>query len=95
MDDYLVEHIAELQLANKGTRKVAFHNFLEELIGYLKDGLKKGEPIEIRGFGSFKKVLRKGKKGRKVKTGELVIFPDYFDIKLKVAKGFKKLLNDK
>jgi nucleoid DNA-binding protein len=39
--------------------------------------------------------VRKGKKGRKVKTGELVIFDDYFDIKLKIAKSFKKMLNDK
>ncbi len=43
----------------------------------------------------MKKVLRKGKKGRKVKTGELVIFPDYNDIKLKIAKGFKAMLNGK
>lgn len=94
-DDYLIENIAELQLVNKGTRKKAFHDLIEELIKYLKDGLKNDASIEIRGFGSLRKVLRKGKKGRKVKTGELVIFPDYYDVKLKIAKGFKAMLNDK
>ncbi len=93
MDNYLVENIAELQAVNKGTRKVVLHNMLEDLIKYIKEGLKNENPVEIRGFCSMKKVLRKGKKGRKVKTGELVIFDDYFDIKLKIAKGFKAMLN--
>jgi nucleoid DNA-binding protein len=93
-DDYLIENIAELQLVNKGTRKKAFHDLIEELINYLKGSLNKGYSVEIRGFGSLKRVLRKGKKGRKVKTGELVEFPDYYDIKLKIAKGFKSMLNE-
>ncbi len=93
IDDYLIEKIAQLQLVNKGDRKVAFHNLIEAMITYIQEGLNQGQSVEIRGFGSLKKVLRKGKKGRKVKTGELVEFPDYHDIKLKVAKGFKKTLN--
>ena len=95
IDDYLIENIAELQLVNKGTRKKAYHDLVEALIKYLKTSLKDDYSLEIRGFGSLRKILRKGKKGRKVKTGELVIFPDYFDIKLKIAKGFKAMLNDK
>lgn len=94
-DEYLYENISHLQLVNKGTRKKVFHDLIEELIAYLKASLKDGYSIEIRGFGSLKKILRKGKKGRKVKTGELVEFPDYNDIKLKIAKGFKAMLNDK
>ncbi|PKL14088.1 MAG: hypothetical protein CVV50_02800 [Spirochaetae bacterium HGW-Spirochaetae-6] len=93
IDDYSVEHIEELQAVNKGIRKQVFHNLLEELINYVKEGLRKEVSVEIRGFCSMKKVKRKGKKGRKVKTGELVIFPDYWDVKLKIAKGFKELLN--
>lgn len=93
IDNHLIDKIVQLQLVNKGDRKVAFHNLVEALIAYIQDGLNQGHPVEIRGFGSLKKVLRKGKKGRKVKTGELVEFPDYYDIKLKIAKGFKKTLN--
>lgn len=95
IDDYLIEHLTQLQLINKGVRKASFHDLLEEMIEYVRQSLNKGYSVEIRGFGSLKKIRRKGKKGRKVKTGELVEFPDYHDVKLKIAKGFKKTLNTK
>ena len=95
IDEFLVDKMTEIQKVNKGTRQGVFHDLIENLIKYLKEGLNKSHSIEIRGFGSLRKLIRKGKKGRKVKTGELVIFDDYFDIKLKIAKSFKKMLNDK
>ena len=58
-------------------------------------GLNEGINLEIRGFASMKKILRKGKIGRKVKTGEVVVFGDYYNIKLKISKGFKQQLNEK
>jgi len=94
IDNYLVKNLKEMQQINKGSRKAVFHSMVEDLIDYIKNGLKNAHPVEIRGLGSLKKILRKGKKGRKVRTGEPVDFPDYFDVKLKIAKGFKKLLND-
>lgn len=38
----------------------------------MKDALKKGERVEIRGFGSFKIKEYKGYQGRNPKTGEIV-----------------------
>jgi len=38
----------------------------------MKDALKKGERVEIRGFGSFKIKEYKGYQGRNPKTGEVV-----------------------
>lgn len=94
IDSYLVKNLKEIQQINKGTRKVAFHDMVEDLIEFVKSGLRSAHAVEIRGFGSMKKILRKGKKGRKVRTGEPVDFPDYYDVKLKIAKGFKKIMNE-
>ena len=38
----------------------------------MKDALKNGERVEIRGFGSFKIKEYKGYQGRNPKTGEIV-----------------------
>lgn len=38
----------------------------------MKDALKNGERVEIRGFGSFKIKEYKGYQGRNPKTGEVV-----------------------
>ncbi|HNT51523.1 MAG TPA: HU family DNA-binding protein [Cyclobacteriaceae bacterium] len=37
--------------------------------------LRKGEQIDLRGFGTFKVIERKAKKGRNVYTGEAMDIP--------------------
>lgn len=55
--------------------------------------LQGGESITIKGFGTFKVVERKAKKGVNPKTGEKINIPASKTVKFKVSKSFKELLN--
>jgi DNA-binding protein HU-beta len=46
---------------------------------YIPKAMKKGSPITIAGFGTFKVAKRKARKGRNPKTGE--------EIKIKASKS--------
>ncbi|MFH2012960.1 MAG: integration host factor subunit beta [Pseudomonadota bacterium] len=54
------------------------------------DSLKKGERIEIRGFGSFKVKERNARNGRNPKTGIIVSIPNKKTIFFKPGKELKK-----
>ena len=53
----------------------------------------KGNNIEIRGFGSYKTVIRKARIGRNPKNSELVQIPEKKAIKWKMSKTFFSELN--
>lgn len=49
------------------------HSVIDEFFEELKDGLREGKAIELRGLGTFEVRVRKGKKkARNPKTGETV-----------------------
>ena len=47
----------------------------DSLFGIIKATLEKGDPVSISGFGSFKVVERKARKGRNPRTGEELQIP--------------------
>lgn len=59
----------------------------------IKDALKKGEKVEIRGFGNFRLKQRQPRKARNPKTGESVEVPQKKAIRFKVGKALKEALN--
>ena len=65
--------------------EIIFHEFTE--------ALRRGENIEIRGFGIFKTTIRKARIGRNPKNSELVQIPEKRAIKWKMSKIFFKRLN--
>lgn len=64
--------------------------FIEEL----KLVLCKGNAITIQGFGSFKPVHRKERKGHNPSTGGAINIPAHDTVTFSVARTFKDLLND-
>tara|TARA_Y100000590_G_C15560516_1_gene954570 strand:- start:508 stop:819 length:312 start_codon:yes stop_codon:yes gene_type:complete len=66
---------------------------LEVILYEIADALYRRENIEIRGFGTFKSVLRKARTGRNPKNSELVQIPEKRAIKWKMSKDFFKQLN--
>jgi len=56
----------------------------------IKDSLKNGKHIEIRGFGTFKLKIRKERIGRNPKTEEKVIIPSRVVPTFKFSKSLKK-----
>ncbi|MBI4685121.1 MAG: integration host factor subunit beta [Nitrospirae bacterium] len=86
----LVDKVAERVdgLTRKQTEIV-----LETVFESIKESLKKGDKIEIRGFGNFRLKTRNARKARNPKTGESVDVPAKKVLHFKVGKELRELLN--
>ena len=77
-------------ILRKDIEKVLDIIFLE-----ITEALRRGESIEIRGFGSYKVIKRKARVGRNPKNSEMVKIPEKKAIKWKMSKTMYKRLNKK
>jgi integration host factor subunit beta len=59
----------------------------------LKEAIKRGEEIELRGFGSFRIRKRDPRSGRNPRTGERVKVPAKKVIYFKPSKILKQMIN--
>ena len=70
--------------------------FTNIILNEIKRTLKRGDRVELRGFGVFYTNTQKASIRRNPKTGEKVNVPEKKTIHFKMAKEmFKKLNNDK
>ena len=70
--------------------------FTEIILREIKQALKRGDRVELRGFGIFSANMQKARISRNTKTGEKVNTPEKKTIHFKMAKEmFKKLNNEK
>ena len=70
--------------------------FADIIIKEIKETLKRGERVELRGFGVFFTNIQKARISRNPKTGEKVNTPEKKTIHFKMSKDlFKKLNNEK
>jgi len=83
--------------------KKSYPNFLKKdlekvasvVLNEIKQALKRGDRVELRGFGMFSTNIQKARISRNPKTGEKVNTPAKKTIHFKMAKEmFKKLNND-
>tara|TARA_Y100000992_G_C21047416_1_gene387863 strand:+ start:234 stop:527 length:294 start_codon:yes stop_codon:yes gene_type:complete len=81
-----------------------FPNFLKKdlekftniILKEIRQTLKKGERVELRGFGIFYTNIQKARISRNPKTGEKINTPEKKTIHFKMAKDlFKKINNEK
>ena len=81
----------------------AYPNFLKKdldkftniILSEIKQTLKRGERVELRGFGVFSTNIQKARISRNPKTGEKVNTPEKKTIHFKMSKDlFKKLNNN-
>ena len=85
------------QLANNYPNflKKDLEKFTDIILTEIKQALKRGDRVELRGFGIFSKKKQKARISRNPKTGEKVNTPKKRTIHFKMAKEmFKKLNND-
>ena len=76
--------------------KKDLEKFADIILKEIKETLKRGERVELRGFGIFSTNLQKARISRNPKTGEKVNTPEKKTIHFKMAKDlFKKLNNEK
>ena len=64
----------------------------DSLFGILKATLGKGDVVSITGFGSFKVVQRKARKGRNPRTGKEMMIPAGKTAKFTPGKALKESL---
>ena len=76
--------------------KKDLEKFTNIVLNEIKRTLKRGDRVEIRGFGIFYTNTQKASIRRNPKTGEKVNVPEKKTIHFKMAKEmFKKLNNEK
>ena len=79
--------------SSTGLTKVETEAVVKGFLETVKEAMKKGEHIELRGFGSFKVVKRAQRVARNPKTNEEVTVPEQYVPLLKVSKDFKEEVN--
>src|SRR5690625_2388929 len=85
----IVDVIASSTGLTKVETEAVVNGFMETVI----DAMKKGEHIELRGFGSFKVVKRAPRVARNPKTNEEITVPEKYVPVFKVSKDFKESVN--
>ena len=76
--------------------KKDLEKFSNIILKEIKNTLKRGERVELRGFGIFSSKFQKARISRNPKTGEKVNTPKKKTINFKMSKEmFKKLNNEK
>ena len=86
----IVEIISTSIGLTKIETEAVVNGFMETVI----EAMKRGDNIELRGFGSFRVVKRAQRVARNPKTNVEVIVPEQFVPVLKVSKDFKEVVND-
>ena len=75
--------------------KKDLEKFSDIILKEIKQTLKRGERVELRGFGVFSTKIQKTRISRNPKTGEKVNTPEKKIIHFKMSKDlFKKINND-
>ncbi len=74
--------------------KKDLEKFTNIILSEIKLSLKRGDRVELRGFGVFSTNLQKARISRNPKTGEKVNTPQKKTIHFKMAKDLFKKLNN-
>ena len=74
--------------------KKDLEKFSNIVLDEIKRALKRGDRVELRGFGVFSTNLQKSRISRNPKTGEKINTPEKKTIHFKMSKDLFKKLND-
>lgn len=85
----LVEEVADATDLSKKSSEIIVTTFF----GSIVDALRRGDKVELRGFGSFNLRHRKPRLGRNPKTGETVEVPAKTVPYFKPGKDLRELVD--
>ena len=71
-----------------GIEKVAVQATVEAFMNTVKTSLEQGEPVYLRGFGSFINKKRAAKTGRNISKNTTIVIPEHFIPAFKPSKSF-------
>ncbi len=86
----MVDVISSSTGLTKVETEAVVNGFMETVI----DALKRGEHIELRGFGTFKTVKRAPRVARNPKTNKEIPVPAQFVPTLKISQDFRDTVNE-
>ena len=81
--------------AKTGSTKKSAEASLEAFVSAVTESLKKGEKVQLVGFGSFEVRKRAARKGRNPQTKEEIKIPASKAPVFKAGKALKDLVNKK
>ena len=81
--------------AKTGDTKKAAEASVDAFVAAVKESLKKGEKVQLVGFGSFEVRKRAARKGRNPQTKEEIKIPASKAPVFKAGKALKELVNKK
>tara|TARA_B100001057_G_scaffold375793_1_gene380695 strand:- start:1529 stop:1819 length:291 start_codon:yes stop_codon:yes gene_type:complete len=74
--------------------KKDLEKFFDIILSEIKYSLKKGERVELRGFGTWSINTQKARISRNPKTGEKVNTPEKKTVHFKISKDLLKRVNE-
>ena len=86
--------LKQLQKNYPNFLKKDLEKFIDIVLNEMKQSLKRGDRVELRGFGVFSTNIQKARISRNPKTGEKVNTPSKKTINFKMSKELFKKLND-
>lgn len=86
----LCKHLMEKLPVAKEEAEILLNAFLQTIV----DSLKKGDGVELRGFGSFRLRDRKARQGRNPRSGETIQVPPKRVVYFKLGKELRSRLID-
>ena len=89
------ELIKQLSTNYPNFLKKDLEKFTNIILNEIKRALKRGDRVELRGFGVFSTNLQKARISRNPKTGEKVNTPEKKTILFKMSKEWAKKINEK
>ena len=87
-------NIVDIIAEGTGLTKIETSAVVDGIIATISYALKKGEPVDFRGFGRFHTVLRAPRKGRNPKTGVEVAIPARKMPVFRVSKKLRDFVNE-
>lgn len=95
-DDKLTKiDLIESVYLNTKIEKQDVQKVIDNLLEQLKSSMSDGKTIELRGFGTFEKRLRKGRaKARNPKTGEIVSVEPHYVAVFRPGRELKNAISD-
>ena len=89
------EIIKKLKKKNPKLNQSDLEGIIDSFCNSIEKALRKGQNIQIRGFGTFfVKEIKEKYSARNPKTAELIYVPEKNKVGFKASKKLKKLINE-
>jgi nucleoid DNA-binding protein len=85
--------IIELMVKQSGITKKLAAEILHAIPGIIEEGLKKDGEVRVKGLGTFRLKLTRGRIGRNPKTGERLDIPSHSRVVFLPEQSFKEFIN--